>query len=57
MDITFATDPVHSNGYKVGWIATDEWMKYTVEVTTGGLYDIDLRVSVSETAGLVHLET
>ena len=57
VDITFATDPVHSNGYKVGWIATDEWMKYTVEVTTGGLYDIDLRVSVSETAGLVHFET
>lgn len=55
-DITFANDPVHSNGYKVGWIATDEWMKYTVDVTTGGLYDIDLRISVSETAGLVHVE-
>ena len=56
VDITFSTDPMHSNGYKVGWIASDEWMKYTVDVATGGLYDIDLRVSVGAEAGLVHFE-
>ena len=57
VDITFATDPVHSNGYKVSWLATDEWMKYTVDVQTGGLYDIRMRVSVGETPGMVHFET
>ena len=57
VDITFATDPVHSNGYKVSWLATDEWMKYTVDVQSGGLFDIRMRVSVGETPGLVHFET
>ncbi|MCH1581899.1 MAG: cellulase family glycosylhydrolase [Flavobacteriales bacterium] len=57
VDITFATDPVHSNGYKVSWLATDEWMKYTVDVQTGGLYDIRMRVSVGDAPGLVHFET
>ncbi len=56
VDITFSNDPVHDNGYKVSWLATDEWMKYTVDVTSGGLYDIQMRVSVGETPGLVHFE-
>jgi len=56
VDITFSNDPVHDNGYKVGWVATDEWMKYTAHVTTAGLYDIEMRVSVGEAAGLVHFE-
>ena len=55
VDITFSSDPVHSNGYKVSWIASEEWMKYTVDVATGGLFDIKLRVSVGETEGVVHL--
>ena len=56
VDITFSNDPVYDNGYKVSWLATDEWMKYTVDVTSGGLYDIKMRVSVGETPGLVHFE-
>ena len=57
VDITFATDPVHSNGYKVSWLATDEWMKYTVDVQSAGVYDIRMRVSVGDTPGMVHFET
>ncbi len=57
VDITFATDPVHSNGYKVSWLATDEWMKYTVNVQSAGLYDIRMRVSGGIAPGLVHFET
>ena len=56
VDITFSNDPVYDNGYKVSWLASDEWMKYTVDVTSGGLYDIKMRVSVGETPGLVHFE-
>ena len=56
VDITFSNDPVYDNGYKVIWLASDEWMKYTVDVTSGGLYDIKMRVSVGETPGLVHFE-
>ena len=36
VDITFSNDPVFDNGYKVSWLASDEWMKYTVDVTSGG---------------------
>ncbi|MCH1576426.1 MAG: cellulase family glycosylhydrolase [Flavobacteriales bacterium] len=57
VDITFATDPVHSNGYKVSWLASDEWMKYTVDAQTGGLYDIRMRISVGDAPGMVHFET
>ena len=56
VDITFSNDPVHDNGYKVSWLAAEEWMKYTVDVTAGGLYDIRMRVSVGDLPGLVHFE-
>lgn len=56
VDITFSNDPVHDNGYKVSWLASDEWMKYTVDVSSGGLYDIKMRVSMGEAPGLVHFE-
>lgn len=32
-------------GYNVGWTAANEWMKYTVNVTTPGVYTIQARVS------------
>ncbi|HEX6432131.1 MAG TPA: carbohydrate-binding protein, partial [Niastella sp.] len=32
-------------GYNVGWTAANEWMKYTVNVTTPGIYTIQARVS------------
>ena len=56
VDIMPTNDPIHSNGYKVSWIATDEWMKYTLDVSVGGLYDIEMRVSVGDVAGMVHFD-
>lgn len=32
-------------GYNVGWTAANEWMKYTVNVTTAGIYTIQARVA------------
>ena len=32
-------------GYVVGWVRPGEWLKYTVNVTQEGLYDVTFRVS------------
>ena len=32
-------------GYDVGWIASGEWLKYTVNVTTAGNYNVTVRVA------------
>jgi hypothetical protein len=32
-------------GYNVGWIASGEWLEYTVNVATAGNYDVALRVA------------
>lgn len=43
-------------GYNVGWIAPGEWLKYTVNVTAAGTYDLEFRVASSGTGGTFHLE-
>lgn len=55
VDIEFSTDQLNSNGYNVGWISMDEWMDYTVDVATSGLYDIDVRVAADGSNGIFHL--
>ena len=45
VDIEPCNDNVNSNGFNVGWTAQEEWLNYTVEVGTAGLYDIELRVA------------
>jgi len=34
-----------NGGYNLGWIVTDEWVEYTVNVTTPGIYSLDARVA------------
>ena len=41
VDIEPCNDNVNSNGFNVGWTAQEEWLNYTVEVGTAGLYDIE----------------
>lgn len=50
VDIQFSEDVTNSNGFNVGWIDKNEWMKYSVEVGSNGVYDIEVRVA-SETGG------
>ena len=46
-------------GYDVGWISEGEWLEYTVDVASDGVYDIQVRVAswadktVSETLPIV----
>jgi hypothetical protein len=41
VDIELASD----GGYDVGWIATGEWLNYTVNVASAGTYTVTLRVA------------
>jgi hypothetical protein len=43
-------------GYNIGWIAPGEWLKYTVNVTTAGTYDLEMRVASSGSGGTFHIE-
>jgi phosphatidylserine/phosphatidylglycerophosphate/cardiolipin synthase-like enzyme len=54
VDIESTTDV--GGGYDVGWIAPSEWMKYTVNVTTAGTYDIEFRMASPTGGGTFHLE-
>ncbi len=54
VDIEASTDP-SSNGYNVGWTAAGESMSYTVQVQTGGLYTIKVRVSSGQSGGTAKL--
>ncbi len=43
-------------GYDVGWTAAGEWLNYTVNVSTPGLYTISTRVASSASGGTFHIE-
>jgi len=53
VDIQFTSDS--GGGYNVGYIATGEWLEYTVYVNQGGYYDFDVRVAAPQT-GAFHIE-
>jgi hypothetical protein len=43
------------NGYKVSWTADGEWLKYTVDVTADGTYNIIFRVASDGGGGSLQL--
>lgn len=45
VDMETTTDA--GGGYNVGWINNGEWLEYTVNVTTAGTYNMNLRVAVN----------
>ena len=43
-------------GYDVGFIDAGEWLRYTVNVTQAGDYDISVRVATTQATGSFHIE-
>src|SRR5437868_8605 len=41
-------------GYDVGWIATGEWLSYSVNVAAAGAYIIRLQVASPHSSGQLH---
>jgi len=56
VDIESCSDNPTTNGYNVGWITTDEWLAYTVNIDQTAAYDVSFRIAAQSTAGRVHLE-
>src|SRR5262249_25313036 len=54
VDLQATTDT--GGGFNVGWIQPGEWLKYTVNVTAAGAYDLALRVSNPGAGGKLHVE-
>ncbi|MBA3683867.1 MAG: carbohydrate-binding protein [Planctomycetes bacterium] len=42
-------------GWQVGWLNPGEWMQYTVDVTSPGTYDLDVRVASGYSGGTMHI--
>lgn len=55
VDIETSSD-FPTNGYDVGWINAGEWMKYTVNVTQAGTYDIDIRYASNQSGAQMALK-
>lgn len=54
VDIEDSSDS--GGGHDVGWVAATEWLKYTVNVSAAGAYDIDVRVASAGGGGTFHIE-
>jgi hypothetical protein len=54
VDIAGAADV--GGGYTLGWVGATEWLNYTVNVSTAGTYDIEVRVACSGAGGTFHIE-
>jgi hypothetical protein len=44
------------SGHNVGWASAGEWLNYSVNVTTAGTYDVEVRVASLTAGGTFHIE-
>lgn len=57
VDLQISTDVVNSNGYNLGWLATDEWIQYSVNVAASAVYEVEVRVASTGTEGKFHFQS
>src|SRR5205823_12656634 len=43
-------------GYNVGWTSAGEWLKYSVNINSAGLYTLSVRVASVAAGGTFHIE-
>jgi len=41
--------------YNVGWIEDNEWLKYTIDIVTSGIYSLKLRVASPNNTGIMNI--
>jgi len=54
VDIETCTDD--GGGYNIGWSTSGEWLEYTVDVASAGLYTIDIRAASEDADKSITLE-
>ncbi|MEI9946807.1 MAG: carbohydrate-binding protein [Chitinophagaceae bacterium] len=50
------TCPDVGGGYAIGWTTDGEWMKYSVNVTTSGIYDFSIRAASPNTGKSIQFQ-
>jgi len=56
VDLQKTTDNVNTNGYNLGWLSTDEWIQYSVDVAAEAVYEVEVRVASISTDGKFHFQ-
>jgi len=56
VDLQETTDLVNTNGYNLGWLSTDEWIQYSVNVAAEAVYEVEVRVASISAEGKFHLQ-
>lgn len=54
VDVKATTDT--GAGYAIGWFNAGEWLEYTVDISTAGTYDIQIRVGSALAGRTFHIE-
>ena len=54
VDIEITKD--EEGGYNVGYVLAGEWLQYTVEIVSSGIYDLDLRMAADGAGKTLHIE-
>lgn len=54
VDIETCTDA--GGGHNIGYALTGEWLEYSVNVTSAGMYSLDLRLAADGTGRTLHVE-
>ena len=57
VDLQETTDNVNTNGYSLGWLSTDEWIQYSVNVAAEAVYEVEVRVASISTEGKFHFQS
>jgi endoglucanase len=57
VDLQVTTDHINTNGYNLGWLSTDEWIQYSVNVAAPAVYEVEVRVSSISTEGKFHFQS
>ena len=55
VDIQSNNDSFNSNGYHIAYLNDGEWMKYTVNISETGFYDINIRYASPQAGGKIKL--
>lgn len=54
VDIQTNSDNINSNGYHIGYTKNKEWLKYTLEVTETGFYNMNFRYATEQSGAKVN---
>ncbi|MBW8002795.1 MAG: family 16 glycosylhydrolase [Planctomycetes bacterium] len=55
-DVSVDIQDCEEGGFDIGWMITDEWLQYTVNVAKSGTYDIICRVATPQDGAKIHIE-